>query len=367
MTGKIDDTENDFLPRQPFENGTVETRLRCFDRHLRATALTELRKEGVARRPHVNDGRVTKADVHRRGADDVLERPIEGGHSKRARLLGPSLHVRLIDLYDIGAGVEEIADFLVHSGGIVHRCKFATSSVVVDLRLLRHCERPWHRHLDASLCVTAQELKIAHADRVAPADFSNHPGHGIRMTAAIQRHAGIVEVDTVEGGRKAVRIAFAADLSVGDDVEPRILLGFDGNERRVVLGFSQMRLGHPPQLPRTHPWRKAPGKAFAINQPVGLWIATDQRCWKQHRRPPRPSSCFRIPKRLSVFATIVDSDRRDRQVKGGAAGTSAYTCARLHRTRMRINPADRTCPEKTARATAHSAGKGRMRGAASTL
>ncbi len=165
------------------------------------------------------------------------------------------------------------------------------------------------------------------------ADFPNHAGNGIRMSAPIQCNARIVEVDTLEGRGKKVRVAFTADLAVRDDVETGIFLRFDRDEGRVILGFGQVGLRHPPQLPRTHSRRKAAGETLAVNQPFRLRIAADQCCWKQHRRPPRPSSLkFRIPKSMSVYETIVDSDRMDRQVKGRELEVPRPSIAgRIHR------------------------------------
>ena len=68
----------DVASRQFRENGAVESRLGGLYRHLGATTVAQLREEGVPRRPHVNDGRIAEADVHGRGAGDVLERPIQG-------------------------------------------------------------------------------------------------------------------------------------------------------------------------------------------------------------------------------------------------------------------------------------------------
>ena len=46
---------------------------------------------------------------------------------------GMHLHVRLVDLHDVRAGGEEVTDFDVHRGGVVHR-QFRVGRVVVVLR-----------------------------------------------------------------------------------------------------------------------------------------------------------------------------------------------------------------------------------------
>ena len=55
------------------------------------------------------------------------------------------------------------------------------------------------------------------------------------MARAVERGAGVVEVDAFERGGEAVRVALAPDLAVADDVEPRLLLRADRDQGRVVL------------------------------------------------------------------------------------------------------------------------------------
>ena len=69
----------------------------------------------------MNDGGVAKADVHRGRAHDILQRTIKRCQAESACLLGPRLHVRLVDLHDVRAGIEQIANLLVQRGGVVHR------------------------------------------------------------------------------------------------------------------------------------------------------------------------------------------------------------------------------------------------------
>ena len=97
------------------------------------------------------------------------------------------------------------------------------------------------------------------------------------MAGAVERGAGIVDVDALERGREAVGIAFAPHLAVGDDVEAGALLRADRQEGRVVLrGFEEFRRDAP-QLLRAHARREAARELFAVDQPVGLRIGTDQR------------------------------------------------------------------------------------------
>ena len=217
--------ERSMTPRMIFLFGkvskhrAVEIRLRGLDRHLAQRALGEFRQERVARRPRMNDCRVAETDVHGGRAGDALERAVERLQAKLARLLRPRLHVGLVDLHDVGAGVEQVADLGVDRGRVIHRRELAAAAVEVDLRLLRHREGSGHRDLDAALRVPAQELQVADLDRVAAPDRAHDARHRIGMTAAIERRAGIVEIDAVERGGEAVGVALAPDLAVGDDVE----------------------------------------------------------------------------------------------------------------------------------------------------
>ena len=145
----------------------------------------------------------------------------------RARLLRPRLHVGLVDLHDVGAGGEQVLDLLVDRGRIVER-QLLLVLVEIVLRLLRHGERAGHGDLDRAVGVGAQELDVAHLDRVLAPDLADDARHRIGMAAAVERGAGIVDVDAVERGGEAVRVALAPHLAVGDDVEPGALLVADG-------------------------------------------------------------------------------------------------------------------------------------------
>jgi hypothetical protein len=131
--------------------------------------------------------------------------------------------------------------------------------------------------------VRAQELQILHLHRMAAADRPDDARHRIRMPRAVERGARVVDVDPVERGREAVRIALAADLAVAHDVEAGVLLRADGDQRRVVLRLLQVRRRHPPELGRPHARRKAPGELLAVDQPVGLREAADDGGGEEHR------------------------------------------------------------------------------------
>ena len=230
----------------------------------------------------MDDGSVAKADMHRRGAFNAFERLIERSQSVRTRLLRTRLHVWLIDLHYVRTGCEQIPDLRIHRRGIVHRRVLATATVVIDLRLLRHGEGSRDGCLYVSARMPAQKLKIAHAHGVLSANGTDHARHRIGVPAAIESHARIIQVDPIERGGEAIRIALAADLPIGNDIEPGVFLRLDGHQRGIVLRLRQIRLRYAPQLECPHPRREAPGEPLAVDKPLRLRIASDKRRGQQH-------------------------------------------------------------------------------------
>jgi hypothetical protein len=95
----------------------------------------------------VDDGGIAKADVDGGRAGDSVQGPIQRVQAELAGLFRARLHVRFVDLHDIGAGREQIADLLVHGGRVVDG-SFLFGRIVVVLCLLTHRERAGDRHLD---------------------------------------------------------------------------------------------------------------------------------------------------------------------------------------------------------------------------
>jgi hypothetical protein len=67
------------------------------------------------------------------------------------------------------------------------------------------------------------------------ADFAGDARHRIGMSGAVERRAGIVDIDAFKRSGETVRIAFTAQFAVGNDVEPGALLIADGEQGGVVL------------------------------------------------------------------------------------------------------------------------------------
>jgi hypothetical protein len=128
-----------------------------------------------------------------------------------------------------------------------------------------------------------QEFEILDLHRVLAAHFPGDPRQLDWVSGAIESFAGIVDVDAFERGREAVRIAFAPDLAVGDDVEPEFLLCADREQRGVVLRLRKPRFRHAPQLLRAQARREALAELVAVDEPVGLRKAADERGGEEHR------------------------------------------------------------------------------------
>ena len=153
---------------------------------------------------------------------------------------------------------------------------------MVVLGLLRHRERPGDGDLDPAVGDRAQELDVADLDRPRPPDRADDARHGVLVARAVERDAGVVEVDAVERGREAVGVALPPHLAVGDHVDAGPLHVLDGEAGRVVLGFLEQRLRDAPQLERAHPRRQARSEPLPVDQPVGLGIAPDDGRGQRH-------------------------------------------------------------------------------------
>jgi hypothetical protein len=96
------------------------------------------------------------------------------------------------------------------------------------------------------------------------------------MTRAVERRAGVVDVDAFERSGEPVGIAFAPHLAVGDDVEAGALLVADGDQRGVVLRLVEKFRRNPPELLGAHARRKPAGEPLTVDQPIRLCVGTDK-------------------------------------------------------------------------------------------
>src|ERR1700735_1044392 len=110
------------------------------------------------------------------------------------RLGRTCLQVGLVDLDHISACSKRTLDLFIDRCRIVHSELYLVFIEIV-LRLLSHCEWTGHRNLDHAVGIGTQERHIADLDWMAPPYPADNTRHGIRMSAAIQCGAGIVDVD----------------------------------------------------------------------------------------------------------------------------------------------------------------------------
>src|SRR5205823_3637850 len=82
-------------------------------------------------------------------------------------------------------------------------------------------ERPGDGDLDCVVRVGAQKLQVPQLDGSSPPDWTDDPRDRIRVAGPVDRRARVIDVHTVERGRKAIRVALAANLPVRDDVAAR--------------------------------------------------------------------------------------------------------------------------------------------------
>ena len=126
--------------------------------------------------------------------------------------------------------------------------RLSSSRVVLVDGLLRHRERARQRDLDRLVRVGAQKLDVAHLDGPAALDRSRDDRHRNLVAGAADDLADAAAVDAVERVRELVRVAFAPDLAVRDDVDAGALLVADRFERRFVLRLLEPLGRHAPHL-----------------------------------------------------------------------------------------------------------------------
>jgi tetratricopeptide (TPR) repeat protein len=286
---QVQHAQDDGLAVQLGQHRAVKARLRGLDRHLVAGAAGQLGQERVAGRAVVHEGGVPEAQVDRGGPGRLRQRPVDRPDAVAPRPVRVGLQVRLVELDDVRPGREQVPDLLADRLGVGHGERLG-AAVEVVLRLQRHRERPGHGDLDGPVGVRAQEPQVVHLDRAPPPDRPGDPGHRVRLAAAAEHGARVVDVHPVQRGREPVGVALPADLAVGDDVEPGPLLVPDRQHGRVALRLLQVPGVDPPQLPGPHPRREPAREPLPVDQPVRLRVASDQRRGKQHGSTVRAGS-----------------------------------------------------------------------------
>jgi hypothetical protein len=276
LIAEIEHAQNDRLTRDRPQHAEIEPGLRRLDRDLvRRTVGERLEERIAAAALVVHQLGIAEAHMQRLGSRHAREGALDRLERVALCDVGGGLDPGLVKLDDVGAGALEIMRLLVHCRGKIHHELFL---VVVELvlRLTRHGERPGQRDLDRAVGISPQELDVAHLDRVPAPDFSRDPRHPARLAAPPGDRGRVVDVDAVQRSGKAVGVALAAHLAVGDDVDPGPLHVADREQRRVVLRRFEPGFGHAPDLRHAHA-RDQRAQELAVDQPVGLRVAADHR------------------------------------------------------------------------------------------
>src|SRR5262245_24065931 len=273
---EVQDSEHDRLVRQVAQDPGVELWLRGLDRDMRRRARVQLREERVAGHSFLvlHNVCIAEARVEDGGPADAVERAVDGVGRARARWLRRRLEVGLIDLHDVRAGCFEMAELVVDRVRIAER-KAALVVVVVVLRLLRHRERARNGDLDPAVRDRAKELDVAHLDSSGAADRADDARHRILVTGAVERHAGSLQINSLERRRELIGVALPPHFAVRDHVDAGAFHVLHREPRRIVLRLFEVRLGHTPELARAHARREPSTEAVAIDQPGRLRIAPD--------------------------------------------------------------------------------------------
>src|SRR5712692_5647257 len=247
---------------------------------------------------------VAETQVYHGDSRDALERAVERLDRELAVLIGPCLHVRLVDLHNVGARREEILNLLVDGRRIVHRERLFVRIVGV-LGLLAHRERSRKRDLNLASGMRAKKGQILHLDRPLPPDWTVYKRDDIRSAAPGKPLSRALRVDAAKRGGEAVRVALPPDLAVRDNVDAGALHVVDRDDRGIVLSLLEPGRVNPPHLASTHPRRHPLTKVFAIDQPVGLWIAPNYgRRQKDLFAHQCPSVLCVHPRKAGVPVTI---------------------------------------------------------------
>ena len=154
-------------------------------------------------------------------------------------------HPGFVELDHVGAGLLQVQRFGVDGFGKRHRELFVVLVELV-LGLLAHGERAGQGDLGGAVGILAQEFHVVQFDRAAALDLADHARHRRLRPVSRGDNGGIIGIDAVKRGRKAVGIAFAADFAVGDDVDAGAFHVADRDDGGVVLRFLQMLRRQPP-------------------------------------------------------------------------------------------------------------------------
>ena len=134
----------------------------------------------------------------------------------------------------------------------------------------RERARDGHLHRAGRCWPRKSRSRTCTGGRDRPDDARNGLAWPLRSSAV-----GVVEVDPLERGGEAVRVALPPDLAVRDDVEPGGLLSRMASSVASSCASSS-HCGSTRHTRRAHAGREASGKHVAVDQPVGLGVGADE-------------------------------------------------------------------------------------------
>ena len=95
------------------------------------------------------------------------------------------------------------------------------------------------------------------------------------MSGAIDRGAGMINVESIQRRGKAIGVALTADFAISDDVYAGPLHVANCEPCGIVLRLFEEWFRHAPDLARPHTRRQPAAQLLAIHQPIRLRIAAD--------------------------------------------------------------------------------------------
>src|SRR5215831_10140672 len=114
----------------------------------------------------------------------------------------------------------------------------------------------------------------------------------------------MIQVEAVKRGSEAVRVTFAADFSICDDVETCRFLLADGQQRGIVLRLLKPWWRDAPEFCGTNSRRHLMPEFLAIDQPLGLWVGADEGRRQQHGKRSILRVEDRVKRRSTTFSWV---------------------------------------------------------------
>ena len=243
-------------------------------------ARSRSRSDRPARRP-ARPGSGTRACGRARTADsrsrcaatvvpvDAVQRALQRLDAVGARVVGPRLHPRLVELHEVGAGGEQVERPLRAPRRRTRTPSRAGPRRTRSAACCGHRERPGDRDLDQPVGVRAQELDVAHQHRLAAAD---RPVHARRGSSGCRCGRGPFPACRRRRPRAPSRSSSSSDSR---RASPSVMMSSPARSwSRIatrhggILGVAQIGGVDAPQIGGADPRRQPTAKLLAVDQPV---------------------------------------------------------------------------------------------------